>query len=665
MIVVIVSLAITVFAYQTEDLYYAGSDHFDYLAYAAYLLGLPDSGPVPWRTPGMGLFHILIGTLQNDTWFGLEISFAIFAFLMPVLAYLIVAPYGRWVAMVCGVLVACGYVPYAYSRVASVDQLFFFLNFLSLYLMSLYLRLRLGPWTGLALIVLIVATIAFATLARPVAALYFWIFAAIVFAFAPGRRIPALVGCLLYAAIMAGWALWDRDYGAGGGVISANVFPLRLELNGTLEKRIAEAYYEGSGYTFAGGPAKAGIKPEDGPASAELYASVRRQLVARPDLLTANSELTPEVLFRRVAGEPQAATDRLFQRQNAMYLAFIIRAVRTEYGDSADGLFESVAREQGVFGLSGAVRFLVKSPMRLLVGAPPPMGNRNFLALFYYSGWRGEFERNYTLKQLPPTMLRASNGPASEEIVEANRFFIHTYPQAWPGKSTYFEPYRDKPDEFHSAIFDIQPPYWKSGLYEGFYTEVLYWFYGVGRANSLFSAAAMETIRNFPNSILVIWDNVLHLLLVRDFGSMQSGWNQTYFLGWSDIYYSERHNVREGLSPGLKSELVDVVKASPYVKFSSLGYGAMHKLNFIFVILAAMLFALCMVSTARLVVLMLSMIYLYNIAVIAVFGNFSALRYEDVFVSLPIMVSMIGIACAVKAFRAHTTIRAETAKQNG
>src|SRR3954452_3033024 len=53
--------------------WYGGSDHADYLNYAYYLLGhLPPYALPQWRTPGMGIFHILAGTVLLDTWWGLR-----------------------------------------------------------------------------------------------------------------------------------------------------------------------------------------------------------------------------------------------------------------------------------------------------------------------------------------------------------------------------------------------------------------------------------------------------------------------------------------------------------------------------------------------------------------------------------------------------------------
>ncbi len=47
----------------------------------------------------------------------------------------------------------------------------------------------------------------------------------------------------------------------------------------------------------------------------------------------------------------------------------------------------------------------------------------------------------------------------------------------------------------------------------------------------------------------------------------------------------------------------------------------------------------------------LAVAYAYNVATIAVFGNFSAPRYEDVFLLLPVMLGCLGAHFAIVTFR--------------
>jgi hypothetical protein len=71
-------------------------------------------------------------------------------------------------------------------------------------------------------------------------------------------------------------------------------------------------------------------------------------------------------------------------------------------------------------------------------------------------------------------------------------------------------------------------------------------------------------------------------------------------------------------------------------------YSVFHLLEFLFVIGAAVMLVPALRLPARPFVIFLILAYLYDVAVVAVYANFGAPRYYDVFTFLPVLITLIG-----------------------
>src|SRR6516165_4178226 len=123
--------------------WYGGGDHADYLNYGYYLLGeLPLNALPQWRTPGMGIFHVLSGTVLLDTWWGYRTICALFGATMPVLTYLMVRPYSHAFALLAALVTILSMTPYVYAFQPLTEQVFFFFHALVLLLCVNYFLRR-------------------------------------------------------------------------------------------------------------------------------------------------------------------------------------------------------------------------------------------------------------------------------------------------------------------------------------------------------------------------------------------------------------------------------------------------------------------------------------------------------------------------------------------
>ncbi len=281
-------------------LWYGGSDHSDYYWYGRFLLGqVPPDVTIPpsWRTPGMGIFHIISGTVIFDSWKGFIALFAIFGAAIPVLFYLIVRPHSRNFALLAALAVILSMTPYIYATSAGSDQVFFFLHALLLLLCVSYFHRRLDR--NLALPIGIAVVAAYAHMVRPVGAVLFWIFIALAVLLRPRdwRRLAA--ASAVYVAIMAVWVLWDRDYGTNGGAGPGLGYPLASGLATVAERRLAQAYFSPQGLVHAQSDEAA----ESYPSSSALRSVLRNFIAAHPEAWQRNTLFTPSSLFGRYAGE--------------------------------------------------------------------------------------------------------------------------------------------------------------------------------------------------------------------------------------------------------------------------------------------------------------------------------------------------------------------------
>jgi hypothetical protein len=239
------------------------------------------------------------------------------------------------------------------------------------------------------------------------------------------------------------------------------------------------------------------------------------------------------------------------------------------------------------------------------------------------------------------TIVDAKNGPASREIMEGIRLYMSSYPSHWEESNPWLALHKGNPDAMMTAIFRTPVP-GETGIYEGFLYDSLVRFYGFARADRLYNQAAWETIRAYPFALAIIWDNVLRATIIRTFGDLKSQLDALPFNHWGGVIYITRRTDFTALTPGLARELQKEISNTPHVTLFGRAYAVTHLVSFVFVISALLLLLPALASSAWPFVLFLTLAYLYHVAVISVYGNFGDNRYYDVFVFLPVLITLIG-----------------------
>src|SRR5262249_16256256 len=149
--------------------------------------------------------------------------------------------------------------PYMYASLAGSDQVYFFLHALLLCLCVSYFQRRLDRRLLLPICIAIVA--AYANMVRPVGAVVFWLFILVAFVLRSPDLRRLLLASSVYMLLMAGWVVWDREYGTNGGASPGTNYPSPNNLARTAERRLAEAYFSRQGLFHAQSDAAANGYP--------------------------------------------------------------------------------------------------------------------------------------------------------------------------------------------------------------------------------------------------------------------------------------------------------------------------------------------------------------------------------------------------------------------
>ncbi len=654
-----VAVLAMIYVQAVQPLYWGKGDPLDYYRMARFFLHLPGGLYVPWRPPGMALFNIITGVAWLDTF---KISIAAYAAMsaaMPILIYGVLRRYSATWGMVAALIAVVGAIPYAHSRIAWPEELFFFLHFCALALIAAYFARPRNPRLPYA----ICATVFALNLVRPVAALYYWIFVlcAVLLVRRPLRHV--LLATAVYVGLMGGWALADRYYGG-------SIFPTVYAPETLAQRLFGEVYFSGGPYEFVPErPPVAAIRPGDGPASRGVYDTLRLVTAGYPDLWRLPTSERPYLLFARFAGHHEDLVQAVMRKPNFAYFDFLRHALRARYGEGmgAERVMYRVAVEHENAGMRGLARYFAHNPAKLLVGGTPSFGGRNLLALFTRLRERKEMNRIYSVTATAGRaldLIDPANGASSKEFHGAVALFSRAYPGYWEQTNEWLGRYRGNPEGLVQAIFHNDKPN-TIGLYEGWYWESMIKYYGIGPADRLFSRVAVETMKARPYSAALFWDNVLHITLIRTIGDIKwrprGIWAGNFDSIVGEMIYTTRINDLTGLAPRLGRELTPVIHADRYADAIGLAYAVMHSWAPLFVGAALMLFPFCLLGPARRLAIFLAVAYAYNVVTIAVFGVFSAPRYEDFFMLLPVMLACLGAHSAVQTFKQRSGLGPDVA----
>jgi hypothetical protein len=643
-LVLAVATAVMVLMQYNVPFWYGGSDHSDYYWYGRYLLGDGFRGyPIPanWRTPGMGIFHILSGTVLFDTWKGFIALFAAFSVAIPVLFYLIVRPHSRNFALIAGLAVIASMSPYVYANQPLSDQVYFLLHALLFLLCVRYFQRRIHK--SPALLLSIVGVAAFASLVRPVGSIIFSIFIVLALILRPGdwRRLLAVSG--IYVALMAGWVLWDRAYGTNGGASPAIDYPLANELATSAERRFAEAYFSPQGLVHAESDAAAAGYPN----SQALRTVLQNFLLERPGEWQRNSLFVPHSLFASYAGDPNGVEKLLqamFLDRNTLYFGFIVRVAKDSLGaDAGLSLIYRVANEHGTTGLYGIIRNFALHPTQLLFGVTPNLGARNIFMMFFRAKYREQVLHIYSIENIPQPLLTPELGPASTLILTTLRRFIDDYPQFCP--QPILALCHNEPDTAYRLMAGGDTSFVSQGLEpEGFIYQVVNWYLGPALAGRAYAGADLEILHRYPKMAMLMYENLINLTVARRLGDVTVPLDRKSLDEMSakaETYYDARVQVTDDLPRGLVKELVPVMYTNEFWKNAC----ALHMIfyliapAFVFLLIAALPFLRG--PTMMGACLFLIVDYTSEVSSIAVFSAWNAMRYEANFYVMPLIIACI------------------------
>jgi hypothetical protein len=629
--------------------WYGGSDHSDYYWYGRFLLGDGFRGysvPANWRTPGMGLFHILTGTVFFDTWTLYIAVNAAFSAAIPVLYYLMVRPHSRSFALLAGLGTIASMIPYIYAYAPASDEVYFFFHALLLLLCVRYFQRRIQ--SSPALLYSIVGVAAAACLVRPVGALIFWIFVFLAAIWRPHdwRRLAAAGG--IYMILMSAWVLWDRSYGTNGGAATGLGYPQLNEFTTSAERRLAEAYFTPQGLVHA----ESADAASDYAASRALRDVLHKYFVDHQFDWRQPSLYTPASLFAAYADKPNAADNLLaavFNDRNYIYFSFIVRTVKETLGaDAGLALLYNVATEHGTTGLYGILRNFLIHPTRLLFGVTPDLAGTNMFAVLYLAKYRENEMGLASIKGIPDPLLSPQLGPATVSLTKTLRRFIDDYPQYWPKRIS--GPYQGNPDGFYQFML-------RGGVtdqavdVEGFLYQSVNWYLTPALAGKAYLPVALEILKQYPKLAMLYYENFLYLTVLRRFGSVEKPLDRDTLDNMSDGYLETMTQVTDDLPRGLAKGLVPVIKAGEVKK----DVAALHA---IFYLIAPAFLFLMIVSLPFLrgdaaigACLFLIVNYGFEAVTITMFSPWGAPRYEANFYLLPLFVSCIILGQAVSRLR--------------
>lgn len=612
--------------------WYGGSDHADYIKYGYYLSGQAPISSLPqWRTPGMGLIHIISGTVLFDTWYGFKILAALFGMAVPVLTYLMVRPSSKSFALVAALIMMASMIGYIYAFQPLSDHAYYFFHALVLFLCVRYFYQRFDR--SYALLISIVLSAAFLNIIRPVGAIIFWLFIATAAVAQHWRWRGLAIASVMYMTLMAGWVIWDRDYGANLGAMPSNFFPLPTQFSTLSERRLAEAYFSPRGLEFAA----TDVSANGHPSSAELRQVLRQYLAGHPAQWKVPSLLTPQQLFARYDDSPDTLLTRLFSDRNSLYFAFIVRTTQDMLGEAAGlALINDVAGEHGTTGLYGYLAIFFRDPTRLLLGAMPNFSGRFLLSNFYR-----EPRSAMVVTGFPETLLTPDLGPATALLLQTMQRFTSDYPQYC---ARILPPEARSQDCYQLVVnggrIDGHLDAPLNGNMDGYIFEVLTWYLGLAPAGRVYTGSSIEVIRRYPKSVLLFYDNFLRKTFTRDPVLLNDP--RPFYRG-SDGYFDStfERQIPQSLTPGLARELQDLTTNNVWKAAAAL-HAFVYRIAPLFIftlILVLPLFPRTRAAMATCCFLLL--VYLQEVASISILSPFSVERYEGTFYLLPILITCI------------------------
>ncbi len=689
------------YVYGRPYILYNDGDPLAYFRKAWWFIGHAGGVDVPSRGPGYPIWLILTGAAPLNVWWGLVVSHIAMAFAAPALVYGILSPISRNAGFAAGLLFILFAISYQHMSWVMTEELFLFMELLSLLLISWYLcgawttvpkagprridavmyRARLFVRTPYA----IALTLAYTTMVKPAGGLFFWIFLVVCLLFRIGSWKRSVGPAILYAAIMAGWGTFDYLYSP------VRFSPLGMPQD-QAQRNFADVYYGQGAIAVRGwaptrarnsatndpieaerGPASpdpeaqratssATIKADRGPASQRLYQAVVDYIDSQQRAgkwNTVDSEAAYQ-LYGRYSRE--ALVELIFARPNPFYFQLVMAAA------AATGevrLLREVAREHGNAGVMAYANYLLRNPTVPFLGPPNPYVGFMFFMKFYRhqhfrEGGHGG-ARDIFGPSTKTNLYTEAAGPASKDFAQAVRFFVACFPEEYLGLPP--ELIREFGSKEGLVKYVIEHPYSAkhSGAVMGWIFQWFMILFGEERAGRVMGAAAIETIKTQPAT----WGFLVgDYLSATAFGPIAGHFNALDMLTRLKAIFVKARDLDEvllsetiasgrvnNLPPAMGSWIGEVGNRTTVQanlnSTQTILYGVFKLLKPVFFLLMMLfVFPLLMVSRGRQLVLFLTMCFYASAAawLVVMIMPGSDPRHEDVFAFMPLLVSVLGFA---------------------
>ncbi len=621
---------------------YDDSDPLTYIREAWSIIGRVGGYDAPYRGPGYSLFLIATGVANLDIWWlamGLQLLFAI---VMPVIIYQIMAPFSRAAGLAAGLCFIFYGIAYNHMNWVMSEMLFIFIQFILFLLMSLYFQQRHTS----NLVIWIAITASYLTMIRPSGALYFWIFVvvALIYRRFSFKKLGLAVCC--YASVMVAWGTYDYYYGNGK-------FPSGYNPQNHFQRAFAKLYYQ-RGTTAFDPESYKRIRREDGPASEQLYAVVDRYIKKnRGGTWKIQDEVSRNTFFESFSDDAQLL-ENIFRNPNFLYFYFIVNAAR-DANENSDNLLYKVAKEHGGVGVRGLFAHFAQHPLILITGPPQTYVGRMLLANFIRHTDM-EALNYYFVGSMRDIPMGRHVGPANREIIDTLHRMIDLMPGYTIGDpNNYLSIFKDA----DSVKKYISKPYFKKaddgrevlGMIEGSMYIWLSIYNGELYTDRLMKRAAFEIIADRPTVLFSFLDTFLRITLMRNFNLDYSGSSFASFSEFLEHVRKSQWKSKDMRSSVLPERLakhlimVEEFRNTPMAVLD-IGYrfvSRLLKLPF-FMIMILTIVPVLFIKNLSPLALTLFIIYCYNVsALTVVVGVFDLPRYEDLFMFMPVMLSFLGI----------------------
>jgi hypothetical protein len=588
-----------------------------------YQLGLWLSGQEPpdfnfphYRAPGYPMLLVTTGVTWLGTFTGLLAAQAAMAVAMPMLVYRSMRLIAPRVAFITGLLALLSLVPFVYSKVVMTEQLYIFLQLLLIYLFVRYLACP-RPHDVYLLALCALALL----LTRPSANVLFLLAIGLAFLVKPRQYRHQLAALALVLVCVAGWS----------AVRSLWAYP---DLRGTALERLGQlmlydVYLSGSG---EGEPI---LRADYGPASEAVVRSVRAFAHEHPQAWAAQK---PERDFGAYRGDPEEFATAVLTQPKRAYFAVVPLAVQTVYGTA-----------QG-HGAEAAQRLLMQAALETM-RARPPLGLA-FLwkrlagsttsvtgqTIFFNAYVSGQYYGGGSLYDGRQPMVKATNGPATQELIATVAEYLELYPETWQARLPFemFGQYRGIPDVLLERILTLpHHDYW-----------LLMWdavdaMKGRDASARLFMDTTLEAFRRQPVGITVFLDNAVMFLM---------GPTVWYDSGYRLValhvpfFAVDDRGLPETLQAELRAAQTSWIPDRYRRAWRNWAWLRLVADPLLFVVTVGT-FLYAWRSPARLAVLFLVLVVLYQTAVISLLYE-PLVRYVDATILVLLMAAMVGVAAA-------------------